>query len=419
MSDLLTNHPLLQPSYISKVIDEVVLDTSEYRGMELMPQVLDENEKVVVDVRKIVGGMTMAVAPGAPGKIVERRGMHQMTFTPANFKEKVVLGERDIKTLRKLGTAAELESAADVIARSSNDLRNRAETRAEWLRWQAIMGTVTVAQNDVQFTVTYGIPASHTPTLLLTDRWSDLVNSDPLDDLLTWAMLYRSSGAELAGIWYNKQVQYYIMQNEKIRQLRESIFTGGAPQSRYVTPEVLKVLVKQYLGDIELNAYDKGPFFVGALTTACAASDTVVVDDATGLQAGAATIVHAAGDHQAREDVTILSISANTITLTGATTGTYPIGSSIRQRVPYIPDDRCILIGRLPSGTPGGSNWGEMRIVNSSYGPNGTLMEPRPGFFMEVQEHDKEDPKSVEVISGFNGLPVMYYTDVNVVATVT
>ena len=417
--NLLSNNPLLEPEFISKLIDEVPITPEMFRGMEFMPTVEQEGEKIVVDVRRMVGGMTQAVAAGAPAKIVERRGMWQDTFYPAFFKEKTVLGERDIGVLRKLGTIAEYEKGAEIMARIVGDLRKRVEVRIEWLRWQAVQGTVTIAQNDVQYAVDYGIPTSNTPTLTGTDVWTDLVNSDPLDDLLTWSQLYRSSGFMLDKIWFNKVVHRLLLQNEKIRQLRETVYTGGNVQAKFMTPQVLQLLVEQWLGDMKLDLYDEGPFFVGGLTAACAASNTVVVDDATGIEAGATgTMIHTAGDRTAREDVTVLSVSGNTITLTGVTTGTYPIGSSIRTRRTFIPDNAVILMGRLPAGATGGGNWGEFVIVNSAYGPRGTLMDPKPGIFSETQEHSDKDPKSVEQISGFNGLPVMYYTDANVIATV-
>jgi hypothetical protein len=93
------------------------------------------------------------------------------------------------------------------------------------------------------------------------------------------------------------------------------------------------------------------------------------------------------------------------------------VGSEVRLKKHFIKDDSFIIRGALPAGTSGGPNWAEFISTNHVYGPGG-IMSPTPGIFSKVIVKDDDDPPKIEVIAGVNGLPVLYYTTINVVATV-
>jgi len=130
--------------------------------------------------------------------------------------------------------------------------------------------------------------------------------------------------------------------------------------------------------------------------SAAAGQADITVDDATGFDAGdGVTIVDANGSRVNTETGTVLSVAGNVITLDANLAATYPIGSSVRTRETFIPDDTFIIQGELPPGTVGGSSWGEFVTVGSPYGPRGTYYDQKPGIFAEVQEHTDEDPTVV------------------------
>lgn len=152
--------------------------------------------------------------------------------TPPLFKAKPTLRERvmELVLLEEMErfTGEEwirLNSADPLIARGAmlslvDRLRvmvNRNEQLTEWMRWQALKGTLTVTYPDGgTITVDYGLPSGHLPTA--TVAWTDLVNADPLADLFAWSAV----GAADAGRYYttvylNTVTWRLLVYNEKIR----------------------------------------------------------------------------------------------------------------------------------------------------------------------------------------------------------
>ena len=415
--DSLANNPLLQPSYVNKVLDAIIPDNADYALTTDIPMVTQETELVVVDVRQQIGGMTMAVAEGAESPIIEQRGAHQYAFMPAHFREKVLLSEKDTKVVRRLGTAAELERAAERVARIVGELRLRLETRMEWTKWQMMYGTLNVDQPDINYTIDYHIPTHFKPTLTGSDLWSD-TSSDPLTDWLDWLELYRDEGTIPEYFQYNLAVEKALLLNQTIRDLRDSMFVGQ-PNPAQLSRESLMQVFNAYAG-IPTQVYDKGYFFIEGTTSAVApGSTTCTVQENPGFAIGdVVTLVHKNGERAGRVRLTLTSVSG--VTLGFAAPGgsvTFPVGSEVRCKKHFLTDDKFIIRGRLPAGTTGGQNWGEFVSTPHVYGSGG-LMNPQPGIFMKSVIKDNDDPPRAMLISGVSGLPVMYHTTVNVIATV-
>src|SRR4029078_676824 len=65
-------------------------------------------------------------------------------------------------------------------------LERRNERLTEWMRWQACFGQLTVEYEyrNTALVIDYPIPALN--KVDATIPWTDLVNSDPVNDLKTW-----------------------------------------------------------------------------------------------------------------------------------------------------------------------------------------------------------------------------------------
>jgi hypothetical protein len=395
-----------------KVIDDIPVQTQTYRGAEMMPLVLQPGPRVEWDIKRPLGGMTQAVARGAESPVIHRRGVGQQSFEPAHFREKVILGESDVTTLRKLGTWEQRSTAAELIADIMIDLNSRLETRIEWMRWQPIVNnSLAINENQVQFTVSYNVPARQRPTA--GTLWSTTATADPISDIQTWLRLARGSGAKPKKFWFNSMTQQYLFRNSRVLSLVDRVFNSG--NVGLMSPAVLGSILKTYIGDYEYEVYDAGYNVITYTTAAIAAgaTTTVYVSDATGLVAGD-VIQLAAADESAEENMTIASVSGNTITTTSVTlTGTYPVNSLVRCYKTYIPDDTFIIELEFP---PGSGNIGEVISVDAVYGA-GSLMAPKPGKFAETLFLIK-DPKQIEIICGINALPVIYRKRGYIVATI-
>jgi len=395
-----------------KIIDDIPPQTETYRGQEVFPLVTQPGPRVEWDIRRPLGGMTQAVARGAESPVIHRRGVGQMSFEPAHFREKVILGESDVTTLRKLGTWEQRSSAAELIAEILVDLDARLETRIEWMRWQPIVSNaIAIDSNKVKYTIDYKIPARQRPTA--SPLWSVTTTSDPLTDIQTWVRLARGTGGKVKKFWFNTMCEQYLFQNSRILSLIDRIFNSG--NLSMMSREILGKILKTYLGQYEYEVYDAGYPLITYNNAAIAAGGvtTVAVDDATGFVAADVCQISAA-DESSEENMTISSISGNTIDFTGTTvTGTYPAQSMIRTYKTFIPNNVFIMELEFP---PGSGGKGEVISVDAVYGA-GTLMSPKPGKFAETIFQDK-DPKQIEIIVGINALTVLYRKRGFIVATI-
>jgi hypothetical protein len=414
--DSLLNNPLLQPAVVNKLIESVPMDESEYMLTNMIPFETVEAEKVVVDVEHMLGGMTQAAVRGAESPTIDQSGVSQFEFRPAHWREKYRLTENDIAVLRKLGTASQLERAQERIAKIVKALRYRLENRMEWSKWQMILGSLTIAQSDVQFSVDYHVPTEFQP--VPANLW-DTASGDPLSDLLDWIQLFRDEASEPEQMVYNTNIEKVMLQNSAIRTLRDSLFTGQSNPGM-LTRENVKMVLNAYCA-LPVTVYDKGYWIIQKLMVAATpAATTLTLEDATGIEADDVLVIeHENSGFAGRRNCTVQSVTGNVVTLTAAVGGTvtFPVGSMVRTRKPFIPDDRFIIMGKLPPGSMGGDRWAEFISTFHYYGPGG-LLNPTPGTFIRVDNHEKDDPPTVDVIAGVSGLPVAYTQTNNLVAAV-
>lgn len=409
------NHPLLKRDNIHKVINDVEIGPKTYRGQEILPFNTTDSDVIKIDVQKLHGGMTQAVARGAESPVIERRGVRQFQFTPACFREKILLSAEDLNSIRKLGTTGDKEKAVAVIAKTVAILRDRVESRIEWSRWQAIQGSLAIDENGVIFTVDYQFPTANKPVLTGTNLWSDTTNSDPIDDIMDWIQLFRKTGMEFKKLWFNQKIEQYLFQNARIVALLNRTVNSG--DRTLMSRKTLQNLFQTFIGDVNYEVYDKNTWLVAEVVSAISSGDSSAVVSEVANFASGDTITLTSFDGQTSEELTIDSASARTITFTGTTSNAYVIGAEIRAWKPFIPDTTVILEGTLPIGALGGRNIGEYISSWSEYGA-GSITNPKPGIFAETQFHENEDPKYIAVIAGVYGLPVMYRNNGIIVATV-
>lgn len=414
------NNPLLQTTRIVKVIKEFDYVQDEFALGGDVPLREVPQDRIAIDIRKGVGGMTQGAKRGAESPMVSFYGVSQVEFEPAAWREKVVLTPKEVKQLRQLGTKDQVEAASSVISRHLMDLRMRLETRMEWMRWQALYGILTYRGAGVEIDVDYAIPVDMTPTLTGADRW-DQTTSDPMDDILEWIEKYRDLISTPKGFWFNRHTQRIVMQNSKIRTLRDAMFTGQ-PNLGNLTPGVTQAVFQSYAG-IPYTVYDGGYMEITDLTALVAASGTTlnVRDVGTISIDDSLIITHRDGELSGRErlSVTASSVTANTITVASpgvVRSAGYPAGSTVRVKKFFIPNGKFITRGELPANIEGGPVWAEMIAGNHEYGAD--PFASNFGMFAKVVQLDQSDPPKMEIIVGVNALPVVYHRDINVISTI-
>jgi len=410
--DALVNSSILQPRYLMKVLDDIPADTDTFRGAEMFPLVTQPGPVIEWDIKKPLGGMTQAVARGAESPLVHRRGVGQQRFEPGHFREKTVLGESDVTTLRKLGTLEQRATAAELIAEIVADLNTRLETRMEWLRWQPVVNdSVTINNNKVQYTVQYNMPTHMRVTA--SPLWSNTATADPITNIQTWLRLARGTGGKPYRFWYNSKVEMYLFQNARILSLIDRVFGGG--NVGLMSKSVLEQIMKTYIGSYPMEMYDEGYNVVTWLTAAAGggATTTLTVEDTTGFEDNDEIVITNA-DETNEDNATINGApSGTTITIDSKTLASFSANSMVRSYKTFLPDNVFIIELQFPAGS---GNKGEIVSVDSVYGL-GSLTNPRPGKFAETMFIQK-DPKQIEIITGVNALGVVYRRRGWIVATV-
>jgi hypothetical protein len=222
-------------------------------------------------------------------------------------------------------------------------------------------------------------------------------------------------------ILFNAKTQRIVMQSSKIRTLRDNLFTGQ-PNLGNLSPGNLQAVIKSYLGDLAYRAYDGGYMELTDLTQAVASSGTTLYVREVGTIAADDSVIvtHRDGDVVSRERCTVASVSVANKTITLASPGIaasagYPGGSTIRVKKFFIPDGKVVIRGVLPNTIEGGPQWAEIISTVHPYGADPLV--PAMGKFAKVVVHEDDDPPSVEIIAGINGLPVVYHRDVNILLT--
>jgi hypothetical protein len=119
-------------------------------------------------------------------------------------------------------------------------LARRNERLTEWMRWQAFSGQLTIEfeQRDTAIVIDYPLPTGHKPDAAVP--WTDLVNSDPINDLRTWqGTVTTAAGSPATNIHLPSDDLDLILNNQKLR----GYFNVAAGQPFLPTEEdVLRLL---------------------------------------------------------------------------------------------------------------------------------------------------------------------------------
>lgn len=97
-------------------------------------------------------------------------------------------------------------------------LERRNERLTEWMRWQAFSGQLTIEyqQRDTALVIDYPLPTGNKPAAPIP--WTDLVNSDPINDLRVWqSTVMSSAGSPGVNVHLADEDLQLILDNQKLR----------------------------------------------------------------------------------------------------------------------------------------------------------------------------------------------------------
>src|SRR5215471_8167972 len=200
---------------------------ADFVGYTYLPSRDVPADKITWDVLKAELELAPFVAPDAESPRMQGMVITEAWAEIAYLRYKRAYKESDLRIVRDFGMAPQNSLAASMrdaaesqIARDMVRLNDAIDARIEWMQLKALLGLIQAppdARSDVNFTLTYPV-VQVTPAAL----WSDLVNSDPINDVETW---YQDARFAPAVAIMSRQTFYNISRNQKM--IRQFGFSSG------------------------------------------------------------------------------------------------------------------------------------------------------------------------------------------------
>ncbi|MBA7496873.1 hypothetical protein ES702_07482 [subsurface metagenome] len=198
-------------------------------GAGILPmRTIDDMKAVwdIVDV-KVTAGNLLALDTEIP--MDSPPGIQEVSQAIAKIGKKRMIKEQEkAKLFRPRPGTRDLASGEDYVYNVLRLLSEGVDDRIEYLRWQALsVGTLTYDKYGVKISMDWGIPGGNKKTA--SPKWSDLENSDPLQDIIDWSeILIAATGGPAIAAFCSSKVWGYLLQNQKIRNLISYSQTGRA-----------------------------------------------------------------------------------------------------------------------------------------------------------------------------------------------
>jgi hypothetical protein len=362
-------------------------------------------------------GMTPFVPPGAPAPLSAGYGIAEHQATAAYWKEKRYFDEEFLNNLRKPGTSATYQAAADTLADAMRDITNRAYRRKEYMFSQMMFtGALTYQlKGGVKFTVDYGIPSDHLVTLGSSYYWNTGGSKDILGDIKTGKRkIAETVGSHVTHAICNSKVLDMIGKDSALRALLQKNAFGDGGLMGGGNVDSLALVNARVIGrllDIDnLIVYDEMYEIKALLTAAVTAGSTtwLTVDDASDFEAYENLRVTDLTDGS-YEDRYILQVNkaANTIQIEYPFSNSYMAGEDyVTMQKYFIPDDKFAMFASTVDGMP------IARYMKAPYGLNRI-------WGLKVDKKEEWDPEGVFVRVQDKGLPVLMHPSAMYVLDVT
>jgi hypothetical protein len=212
-------------------------------------------------------GLPAALMPAAfdtKATIRSRIGFGSIETEMPFFKESMVIKEKERQELNKAMSAANADYIMPVIRKIYDDAGNLvagAEVDCERMRMQLLStGKIVIAANGISYDYDYHFNASHKETLLLAERWSDTVNSNPVEDIRGWQdTIEDDTGVRPTMAICTRKTWNYLLANAKIK-LDINVQNGA---NILMTDKLLKSYLAEKL-DLRVAVYNKKYATIGA-----------------------------------------------------------------------------------------------------------------------------------------------------------
>lgn len=231
-----------------------------YLGAILFPA----KKQLGLDLSWIKGanGLPVALQPSAfdtKATLRDRIGFTKVETEMPFFRESMKIGEKDRQEINKAQSAANAAYIMPIINKIFDDAKSLvdgAEVDNERMRMQLLStGKIAISANGIAYDYDYKFKTSHMETLLTTAKWSDLVNSNPVDDIRRWQdTVEDDTGVRPTNAICTRKTWNYLLNNTKVKLAVNSLNPNGA------NVPITDAQLKQYLStsrDLQVAVYNK------------------------------------------------------------------------------------------------------------------------------------------------------------------
>lgn len=234
---------------LDMVTQEYVAQTEKMRGEQLMPFEDTQTQTVQWDELDSERGMTAPHVMGTDPKIDTRPGSKLREFEPIPFKETDLVKENELLKARAFGTLGGVVNITEVISRIAKARVDKNRIRAEWTRWQAMLGQLTMFENGVRVNETFPIQ-EYTPTI----AWDQRATATILRDTNAIKNMFRGTGASIRGAVAigNSTTIARILENNNPNDL-QGFRNENFKNTNYDVTETNKIFAARGLFNLEEN----------------------------------------------------------------------------------------------------------------------------------------------------------------------
>lgn len=234
---------------LDMVTQEYVAQTDKLRGEELMPFEDTATQTVQWDELDAERGMTAPHVMGTDPKIDVRPGSRLREFEPIPFKETDLVKENELLKARQFGTIGGVVDINAMCGRIAKARVDKNRLRAEWTRWQAFRGQLTIIENGVRVSEAFPVQ-QFTPII----PWDDRKLATILRDTNAMKRMFRGTGASIKGAVAigNSLTIATVIENNNPDDLGK--FHGANfSEATYSVEDANKLLTKRSLFTLEEN----------------------------------------------------------------------------------------------------------------------------------------------------------------------
>jgi len=230
-----------ETAIIGAVVDEITVKPAEQYFLSLLPPVSRPEHLVYHEKVSGFGGLIAERTLGEEGKNGDASSSEVFEYSPGAYQESVRFGERDLITLRRLGSIGErgatgvTKGALDFLTRAGQNLEVKLNNRLNQLACDAMFSGTYQYRGQTKFD--FAKPAGN--TVQTATDWSNADTSTPFKDLYTIFSLnstyYKYIVKELvvnpitaAAMLMSKEAQVVITNNANavgdINKIREILY---------------------------------------------------------------------------------------------------------------------------------------------------------------------------------------------------